>query len=146
MIYCLFITFCYFSQNNLFTGASAGPPKLSEDNNDRMRAGLLSKVSELLIYYMPVHVQCNTTQSKNTIRAFKFSLSLLFQVIDHISLLVEDWFTGVRPRFLVVPCPHCSHALPPHPVKLLRSHSINPELRPSNVEAQQHVSSNNLKG
>ena len=40
---------CYFPQTNLFTGASAGPPKLSEDNNDRMRAGLLSKVSELLI-------------------------------------------------------------------------------------------------
>ena len=86
----------------------------------------------------------NVIQYSLTIQ-FKLSLSLLFQVIDHITLLVEDWFSGVRPRFLVVPCPHCSHALPPHPVKLLRSHSINPDLRPSNVEAQQHVSSNRLE-
>ena len=63
--------------------------------------------------------------------------SLPLQVVDHITLLVEDWFTGVRPRFLVVPCPHCSHAVPgPAPgserIPFLRSFSINPQLRPPN--------------
>ena len=65
------------------------------------------------------------------------SLSFSLQVVDHITLLVEDWFTGVRPRFLVVPCPHCSHAVPgPAPgserIPFLRSFSINPQLRPLN--------------
>ena len=72
--------------------------------------------------------------------SLSLSLSLpLFslQVVDHITLLVEDWFTGVRPRFLVVPCPHCSHAVPgPAPgserIPFLRSFSINPQLRPPN--------------
>ena len=50
IIYChLCHIYAIFPQTNLFTGASAGPPKLSEDNNDRMRAGLLSKVSGQLI-------------------------------------------------------------------------------------------------
>ena len=55
---------------------------------------------------------------------------LLFQVVDHITLLVEDWFLGVRPRILVVPCPHCSRGLPPGNIPLLRSFSVNPQLRP----------------
>ena len=43
----------------------------------------------------------------------------------------------MRPRFLVVPCPHCSHAVPgPAPgnerIPFLRSFSINPQLRPPN--------------
>ena len=43
----------------------------------------------------------------------------------------------MRPRFLVVPCPHCSHAVPgPAPgserIPFLRSFSINPQLRPLN--------------
>ena len=55
-------------------------------------------------------------------------------------MLVEDWFTGVRPRFLVVPCPHCSHSLPAvcseenpdNCIPLKRSFSLNPHLRPPN--------------
>ncbi|XP_019849257.1 PREDICTED: leucine-rich repeat serine/threonine-protein kinase 1-like [Amphimedon queenslandica] len=87
--------------NDFNTMSSNGPPKLTEENNDRMRAGLLSKV------------------------------------VDHITLLVEDWFTGVRPRFLVVPCPHCSHGLTgptqgSDRIPFLRSFSINPQVRPPN--------------
>ena len=68
MIYCLLSYLCYFPQNNLFAGTSTGPPKLSEDNNDRMRAGLLSKVNELLknILYTCT-CTCNTKQSNHSI-------------------------------------------------------------------------------
>lgn len=65
--------------------------------------------------------------------------------MDHITLLVEDWFTGVRPRFLVVPCPHCSHGLTGPTqgrdrIPFLRSFSINPQVRPPNDLVDSSVS------
>ena len=57
-------------------------------------------------------------------------VGLLSKVVEHISLLVEDWFVGVRPRTLVVPCPHCSADLPHLPVTLRRSFSEVKELLP----------------
>lgn len=53
------------------------PLVLTEDKNDKMRAGLLSKV------------------------------------MDHIILLMDDWFVGVRQKTIVVPCPHCVLNAPP---------------------------------
>ena len=48
---------------------------------------------------------------------------LLSKVVEHISLLIDDWFVGVRPRSIVVPCPHCMAAKPKGPVTLERSYS-----------------------
>lgn len=71
----------------------ADPLIVTEERNDIMRAGLLSKT------------------------------------IDHISLLIEDYFQGVRPKTLVVPCPHCSQGEPP-PGRMQRSYSEALELLP----------------
>ena len=75
--------------------SSSKPPALTltEDKNDQMRAGLLSKI------------------------------------IDHIILLMEEWFIGVRMKIHVVPCPHCTvNAMPP--VRMERSCSEVLELLP----------------
>ena len=48
---------------------------------------------------------------------------LLSKVVEHISLLIDDWFVGVRPRSVVVPCPHCTAARAWGPVPLERSFS-----------------------
>ena len=77
MIYCLLSYLCYFPQNNLFAGTSTGPPKLSEDNNDRMRAGLLSKVNELLIIYY-IHVHVHVTQNSLIIQFDLLNCPYLF--------------------------------------------------------------------
>ena len=53
---------------------------------------------------------------------------LLSKVFDHISLLVEDWFVGVRPRTSVIPCPFCSEDTPRDMAQLRRSFSDNPML------------------
>ena len=74
-------------------------PHVSEEKNDIMRAGLLSKA------------------------------------IDHITLLIEDWFQGVRPRTLIVPCPYCSEGVLP-PVKMQRSYSNVVELLPPMERAE----------
>ncbi len=57
-------------------------------------------------------------------------VGLLSKVVEHITLLVEDWFVGVRPRTLVVPCPHCSANQPHEPVTVCRSFSAAIELLP----------------
>ena len=67
-------------------------PKIDEEKNDIMRAGLLTKV------------------------------------FDHISLLVEEWFVGLRPRISVIPCPFCSEDIPSDLAKFKRSFSDNPTL------------------
>lgn len=54
---------------------------------------------------------------------------LLSKVVDHIVLLMEDWFIGVRPKTLVVPCPHCTTNATP-PVRMERSCSEVLELLP----------------
>ncbi len=64
---------------------------------------------------------------------------MYIQVVEHISLLVEDWFVGVRPRTLVVPCPHCSANVPHERVPIRRSFSSNPDLLPD-FEKQPPVS------
>lgn len=53
---------------------------------------------------------------------------LLSKVLDHISLLVEDWFVGVRPRTSVIPCPFCSEDISRDMAELRRSFSDNPLL------------------
>ena len=53
---------------------------------------------------------------------------LLSKVFDHISLLVEDWFVGVRPRTSVIPCPFCSEDISRDMAQLRRSFSDNPML------------------
>ena len=53
---------------------------------------------------------------------------LLSKVFDHISLLVEDWFVGVRPRTSVIPCPFCSEDISHDMAELRRSFSDNPIL------------------
>ena len=53
---------------------------------------------------------------------------LLSKVLDHISLLVEDWFVGVRPRTSVIPCPFCSEDISRDMAELRRSFSDNPML------------------
>lgn len=53
---------------------------------------------------------------------------LLSKVFDHISLLVEDWFVGVRPRTSVIPCPFCSEDISRDMAQLRRSFSDNPIL------------------
>ena len=55
---------------------------------------------------------------------------LLSKAVDHITLLMDDWFMGARPRTIVVPCPHCSHGVTP-PVKMERSYSEVLDLLPS---------------
>lgn len=72
---------------------------------------------------------------------------LLSKVFDHISLLVEDWFVGVRPRTSVIPCPFCSEDISRDLAEFKRSFSDNtllltPEERaerglPMDVEQQQ---------
>ncbi len=37
---------------------------------------------------------------------------LISKVVDHIQLLIEEWFTGVWPRHLIVPCPCCTEDYP----------------------------------
>ncbi len=54
---------------------------------------------------------------------------LISKAVDHITLLIEDWFMGVRPKTLVVPCPHCSASATP-PIKMERSFSEVLELLP----------------
>ena len=56
---------------------------------------------------------------------------LLSKMVEHVTILVEEWFTGVRPRHLVVPCPHCSQGKPPGDVPFSRSFSANPHLDPN---------------
>ena len=53
---------------------------------------------------------------------------LLSKVVDHITLLVEDWFVGVRPRTSVIPCPFCSEDTPRDVAQFRRSFSNNPML------------------
>ena len=53
---------------------------------------------------------------------------LLSKVLDHVSLLVEDWFVGVRPRTSVIPCPFCSEDISHDLAQLRRSFSNNPTL------------------
>ena len=53
---------------------------------------------------------------------------LLSKVLDHISLLVEDWFVGVRPRTSVIPCPFCSEDISRDLAQLRRSFSDNTTL------------------
>ena len=55
---------------------------------------------------------------------------LLSKAVSHITLLIEDWFTGVRPRHLVVPCPHCTSDQPHKEIPLERSFSMCDELVP----------------
>lgn len=57
-------------------------------------------------------------------------VGLLSKVVEHITLLVEDWFVGVRPRTLVVPCPHCTANMPHEPVRVNRSYSVTLDLLP----------------
>ena len=92
-------------------------------------------ISIIISYFLPLSLSLSLSLSL----FLSLSLSLSPKVVDHITLLVEDWFSGVRPRILVVPCPHCSHGLPPGPIPLLRSFSINPNLRPSNEMTQDQV-------
>ena len=61
---------------------------------------------------------------------------LLSKVVEHISLLIDDWFVGVRPRSIVVPCPHCTAAKPKGPVLLERSFSTLHSPSPSNPFTQ----------
>ena len=53
---------------------------------------------------------------------------LLSKVFDHIALLFEDWFVGVRPRTSVIPCPFCSEDIPCDLAQLQRTFSNNPRL------------------
>ena len=78
--------------SSVTAAVSAKTCVVSEEKNDKMRAGLLSKV------------------------------------FDHISLLVEDWFVGVRPRTSVIPCPFCSEDISRDLAQLQRSFSENPVL------------------
>ena len=59
---------------------------------------------------------------------------LLSKVVDHISLLVEDWFVGMRPCTSVVPCPFCSENIASDIANFKRSFSGNPILLPSEGE------------
>ncbi len=67
-------------------------------------------------------------------------VGLLSKVVDHITLLVEDWFVGVRPRTLVVPCPHCTANMPHKSVRINRSYSVTLELLPENERRERALS------
>jgi hypothetical protein len=67
----------------------------------------------------------------------KMRAGLVSKAVDHITLLVEDWFTGVKPRYHLVPCPHCAsrddraeeEGRGPQQVPLLRSFSAETSLK-----------------
>ena len=89
--------------------SAADPLRVTEEKNDIMRAGLLSKT------------------------------------VDHITLLIEDYFQGVRPRTLIVPCPHCSEGDTP-PVKMQRSFSEVLELLPAAERVEREAGENEDSG
>ena len=67
---------------------------------------------------------------------------LLSKVFDHISLLVEDWFVGVRPRTSVIPCPFCSEDVSHDQAQFRRSFSNNPILVVPEERAERNLSAN----
>ncbi len=70
----------------------------------------------------------------------RMRVGLLSKVVEHITLLVEDWFVGVRPRTLVVPCPHCTANMPHEPVRVNRSYSVALELLPDTERRERELS------
>ena len=91
------------------------------------RAGQLSPEASSLLSSVTATVASSTPvvdEEKNDI----MRAGLLSKVVDHISLLVEDWFVGVRPRTSVIPCPFCSEDISRDLAEFHRSFSDNPVL------------------
>jgi len=51
---------------------------------------------------------------------------LVTKVMEHITILVNEWFSGIKPQ-LLIPCPHCvdskPHTTPDRPIHIERSYA-----------------------
>ena len=124
----------FFLRLNQLTLASADKSSFNS-NGDGKKARPLSPETSSVLSTVTAAVAAKTPtidEEKNDM----MRAGLLSKVFDHISLLVEDWFVGVRPRTSVIPCPFCSEDISRELAELRRSFSDNPLLLTAEEKAE----------
>ena len=117
--------FCF--RLSQLAGAAAGNHSSGSKQQQQPQQQQLSPEANSVLSSVAAAVASKTPiidEEKNDI----MRAGLLSKVFDHISLLVEDWFVGVRPRTSVIPCPFCSENTARDMAQLRRSFSDNPIL------------------
>lgn len=107
--------------------AATAEKSSTNSNGDGKRNQELSAEASSMLSTVAAAVAANPPpidEEKNDI----MRAGLLSKVLEHISLLVEEWFVGVRPRTSVIPCPFCSEDISRDMAELRRSFSDNPVL------------------
>ena len=120
LIYVVVITYRLHKLTAPAAEASSAP---SSGKRDRQRSPEASSMLKSISATVNAKTPSVDEEKNDMMRA-----GLLSKVFDHISLLVEDWFVGVRPRTSVIPCPFCSEDISRDLAQLQRSFSDNPIL------------------